>query len=104
MWQLNLKWTNYKFVGSRDVFLCGTFAGLSYCITHPLEAVKTRVQVKSAFGKHRGFLSSLVRIVKREGKVITDAIYTSTLGTCYQTPCHCVLYCNSEMMKYFEHL
>ena len=55
-------------VGSRDVFLCGTFAGLFYCITHPLEAVKTRVQVMSAVGKHKGFISSLVHIVKYEGE------------------------------------
>ena len=61
-------------VGSRDVFLCGTFAGLFYCITHPLEAVKTRVQVMSAIGKHKGFLSSLVHIVKYEGKHLQHGV------------------------------
>ena len=50
------------------MFLCGTFAGLFYCVTHPLEAVKTRVQVMSAVGKHKGFISSLVHIVKYEGE------------------------------------
>ena len=64
----------YLVVGSRDVFLCGTFAGLFYCITHPLEAVKTRVQVMSAVGKHKGFISSLVHIVKYEGELLQHRV------------------------------
>ncbi len=61
--------TKMFLTGSRDVFVCGMFAGLLYCITHPLEAVKTRVQVRSAVERHRGFVSSLVHIIKHEGKL-----------------------------------
>ena len=52
---------------SRTVFLCGMFAGLCFCITHPIETVKTRVQVMSGVSETRGFLSAMVHILKTEG-------------------------------------
>ncbi len=48
--------------------MCGVFAGLCFCVTHPLEAVKTRVQVMSAVGMNRGFLAAMLHILKHEGK------------------------------------
>ncbi len=48
--------------------MCGVFAGLCFCVTHPLEAVKTRVQVMSAVGMKRGVLATMAHILKNEGK------------------------------------
>ena len=51
-----------------EVFMCGMFAGLCYCITHPIETVKTRVQVQSDTCKDRkGFIKTFAHIAKTEG-------------------------------------
>ena len=57
--------------GVGDVFLCGMFAGLCYCVTHPIETVKTRVQVTSANSANRkGFFRAFAEIAKTEGKYL----------------------------------
>jgi len=48
------------------VFLCGVFAGLCFCATHPIESVKTRVQVAKP-GECRGFIHAFSQIIKSEG-------------------------------------
>ena len=53
------------------MFLCGMFAGLCYCVTHPIETVKTRVQVTSANSANRkGFFRAFAEIAKTEGKYL----------------------------------
>lgn len=55
-------------LGVGDVFLCGMFAGLCYCVTHPIETVKTRVQVTSAQSANtKGFFRAFAEIAKTEG-------------------------------------
>ncbi|KAI0230166.1 Mitochondrial ornithine transporter 1 [Lamellibrachia satsuma] len=55
-------------LGVGDVFLCGMFAGLCYCITHPIETVKTRVQVTSGHSANtKGFFRAFAEIAKTEG-------------------------------------
>ncbi len=53
---------------SRAVFVCGVFAGLCFCVTHPIESVKTRVQVLSAVEETRGFFRAFVHIIRHEGQ------------------------------------
>lgn len=57
--------------GVGDVFLCGMFAGLCYCITHPIETVKTRVQVTSGHSANtKGFFRAFAEIAKTEGTLL----------------------------------
>ena len=51
-----------------EVFGCGLFAGLCFCVTHPIESVKTRVQVMSAHGESKGFVRSTFHILRSEGQ------------------------------------
>lgn len=44
------------------------FAGLCFCVTHPIESVKTRVQVMSAVSETRGFIGAMVHILRTEGQ------------------------------------
>ena len=50
------------------VFLCGVAAGMCFCITHPIESVKTRVQVMTVIDKSRGFINTAYHILSTEGE------------------------------------
>lgn len=58
-------------LNSSAVFFCGVFAGFCYCVTHPIESVKTRVQVMSAVSQTKGFFGTFWNIVKTEGNLLT---------------------------------
>ena len=62
--------------GARAVFLSGVFAGLCYCITHPIESVKTRVQVMSAVKETKGFFNAFLQILKTEGMFFSFPLLT----------------------------
>lgn len=59
-------------LSSREVFLAGVFAGLCFCSTHPIESIKTRVQVLSGSSSHshqvrHGFIGTAWHILRNEG-------------------------------------
>lgn len=55
-------------IDSKGTFLCGCWAGLCFCITHPIETVKSRIQVaRGADINCNGFFKTAVHIVKNEG-------------------------------------
>ncbi len=48
--------------------MSGMLAGLCFCVTHPIESVKTRVQVADVTNEDRkGFFRAAARILKSEG-------------------------------------
>ena len=50
--------------------MCGMLAGLCYCITHPIETVKTRVQVQPDNVKRQGFIRTFAHIARTEGFIL----------------------------------
>ena len=62
-----IAWFTLYIIGSRGVFMAGVFAGMCFCITHPIESVKTRVQVQSAYCKTGGFFKTALKILRSEG-------------------------------------
>ena len=55
---------NNKNLSPSEVFLCGVIAGICFCATHPIESVKTRVQIMP---ESRGFFRGFMHIMKTEG-------------------------------------
>jgi len=65
---------------SSEIFLCGLWAGLCYCLLHPIESVKTRVQVAP---KSKGFARTTASILRKEGwKALYSGIKPSMLRSC----------------------
>lgn len=77
------------------VFLCGVFAGLCFCITHPIESIKTRVQV-TPDGK-QGFIKAACSILKEEGlKPLCSGMKPNMIRACIYSGVQFVTY---EMVK-----
>ena len=69
-----------------EAFICGGGAALvAITCTHPIDVVKTRLQVQGELGAndraYRGIVSSLGTIARREG---TRGLY---MGCCPRTAC-----------------
>jgi len=53
---------------SKSTFLCGCWTGFCFCILHPIETVKSRIQVAEGVGdQYRGFIKTTADIIKNEG-------------------------------------
>lgn len=80
-------------LGRRAVFICGMFAGMCFCVTHPIESVKTRVQVMSAVSSTQGFLRMFAHILKTEGiKPLMCGIGPSMVRACLYSGIQFVTY------------
>lgn len=78
-----LRANNSEHLGSRAVFFSGVFAGLCFCITHPIESVKTRVQVMSALSQTGGFIKTAALILRTEGiKPLCSGMKPTMLRAC----------------------
>ncbi|ELT98792.1 hypothetical protein CAPTEDRAFT_170059 [Capitella teleta] len=80
------------------VFTCGVFAGLCFCVTHPIESIKTRVQV-TPDGGQQGFMRATYTILKQEGlKPLCSGLKPNMFRACIYSGVQFVTY---EMVKDF---
>eukprot|EP00914_Ancora_sagittata_P015835 GHVO01031448.1.p1 GENE.GHVO01031448.1~~GHVO01031448.1.p1 ORF type:complete len:420 (-),score=11.47 GHVO01031448.1:278-1468(-) len=74
------------------VFTCGVFAGLCFCVTHPIESIKTRVQVTPDSGQ-QGFMRASYVILKQEGlKPLCSGLKPNMFRACISSGVQFVTY------------